>query len=255
MMQRQKMVKIIIGNWKMHGDPAASAAWAAGVRERFPVLPAGVKAAVCPPATLIPVLAEMLLGSDFKLGGQDCHPQPHGPHTGDISAGMLKAVGCDYVIVGHSERRTEYKESSALVREKAAAAIRAGLTPIICVGETELEREAGHTAAIISQQIHDSIPPEANGGNFVLAYEPVWAIGSGKLPTNDEISQLHEMIIAETALRTGLATSAVSVLYGGSVKPANAREILAINNVSGVLVGGASVKAEDFCAIIAAASE
>jgi triosephosphate isomerase (TIM) len=250
------MKKLVIANWKMNGQPAmaealtrATAAQAAGFTQ------AGV--VICPPAPLLMQVGQWLAGTPVKLGGQDCHTRGEGAYTGDISAELLKNVGCDYVIVGHSERRAAYSESDVLVQAKASRAILSGLTPVICIGETIKEREAGRTQTVVGQQVRDSIPDNAmtTGGqpaNFVLAYEPVWAIGSGKTPTVDDIRQMHQYIVSVASERTGHAPEAIMVLYGGSVKAANARAIMATPAVSGVLVGGASLKAEEFCGIIAA---
>ncbi len=206
---------------------------------------------VCPPATLIGLVAEALQGSPVRLGAQDCHPDDAGAHTGDISAPMLADLGCRYVIVGHSERRTDHQETSALVCAKAKAAQKAGLVPIVCVGETWAEREAGRTAALITQQIRESVVERSTPENLVIAYEPVWAIGSGRTPTTAQVEEVHGLIRRELAGRVA-DPAGVRLLYGGSVKPANARELLAVANVNGALIGGASLKADDFMAIAAA---
>lgn len=243
------MTKWVVGNWKMHGGAAMAgelvrAVAAAAAQSRAEVV-------VCPPYVLLSHVAQLVSGSAVKLGAQDCHPQAEGAHTGDVSAPMLKEAGCRYVIVGHSERRSAYGESDGLVRHKAAIAQSEGLTPIICVGETLAQREQGVAEALVGQQVRDSIPE--GKGNFLLAYEPVWAIGSGKTPTVDDIEQMHRHIVSVASERTGRAPEAMAVLYGGSVKAANAASIMAAAAVSGVLVGGASLKADEFCGIIAAA--
>ncbi len=209
----------------------------------------GCDVMVCPPATLIQKLAGVLRTSRIKVGGQDCHPAPNGAHTGDISAEMLKDAGCSAVIVGHSERRTDHGETNEVVRAKAAAAHRAGLTAIICIGETLEERKAGRTLAVVEAQLEGSTPPSAIGPNTVIAYEPVWAIGTGLTPTSTEIAEVHAHL---RSLLDKRGLRAVPILYGGSVKPGNAAEILAIANVDGALVGGASLKASDFIGIIKA---
>ncbi len=205
---------------------------------------------VCPPATLLTevqaVLAER--GDRVALGAQDCAVAEGGAYTGDVSAPMLADVGCHYVIVGHSERRTGHGETSTLVHEKAEAALRAGLVPIVCVGETEAERDDGRALEVVAAQVAISIPGQASA-NLVVAYEPVWAIGTGRTPTEDEIAEVHAHIRAGLAGMTGIEADAVRLLYGGSVKPSNAQAIAAIENVDGALVGGASLNAEDFAAI------
>lgn len=244
---------LIAGNWKMNGLSVAlgeidrlAALLAGGDRPRCIV-------AICPPATLLARLTEHAATAGIVTGGQDCHPKASGAHTGDISAAMLADAGAKYVIVGHSERRTDHNEDDATVRAKALAAIAAGLTPIICVGETRSEREAGRAAEIVSGQIAASIPDEAAEHDVVVAYEPVWAIGTGLTPTIEDISGMHDGIRAQLATRFGAAGERIPLLYGGSMKPGNAKEILAVTNVNGGLVGGASLLANDFFAIISAA--
>lgn len=247
-----KPQSLIAGNWKMNGLSADGWALADEIVRRAADQPAGgPELLVCPPATLVGLVAEALEGSPVKLGGQDCHPDESGAHTGDISAPMLADLGCRYVIVGHSERRTDHGETSAVVAAKAQAAQRAGLAAIVCVGETWAEREAGHTAEVVARQIGDSVPEGATAANLVVAYEPVWAIGSGRTPTTVQVEEVHRLIRRELAGRTS-DPAQVRILYGGSVKPANARELLAIADVNGALVGGASLKAADFMAIAAA---
>ncbi len=195
---------------------------------------------ICPPATLLRAMSEAAAGTSIATGGQDCHGSISGAHTGDISAEMIMDAGAQYVIVGHSERRTDHGEQSDLVQQKAQAAHRAGLTPIVCVGETKEQREGGEAVTIVLAQIASSLP--TTKGTVVVAYEPVWAIGTGLVPTNDDIAEMHE------ALRKMLGAD-IRLLYGGSVKPGNAAEILTLENVDGALVGGASLKATDFAGI------
>ena len=208
---------------------------------------------VCPPATLLFLARELLRDSGIALGAQDCHVAPSGAHTGDISAEMLADAGATYVIVGHSERRADHGEKSELVAAKAKAAHRAGLISIICIGEIEAERRAGRTLEIVGMQLQSSLPASANAANTVIAYEPVWAIGSGLTPSDADIAEVHGSIRKGLAERLGQPESAqFRILYGGSVKPANAALIVAIPNVNGALVGGASLTAKDFFAIISA---
>lgn len=238
--------KLIAGNWKMNGLAAES-------RERAEKLAALVKEAnstkfemvLCPPATLIQQTAWVTKGA-VGIGGQDCHAEGSGAFTGDVSAPMLKDLGCAYVIVGHSERRQHHRETSAQVAAKAAAAHKAGLKAIICVGETDAEREAGRANAVVEQQIRESLPPGATPENTVVAYEPVWAIGTGKVASGDDIRNMHAHI-------RGLVGAGMRILYGGSVKASNAGEILRTPDVDGVLVGGASLKVEEFWGIATAA--
>ncbi len=208
---------------------------------------------VCPPATLLAQARWALTGSHILLGAQDCHALPSGAHTGDLSAEMLADAGASAVIVGHSERRKDHGETDAMVNAKARAAFRAGLTAIICVGETEEQRDQGKTLDIVRQQIEGSVPEEATASNTVIAYEPVWAIGSGVTPTPADIAELHGFIRSELGRLLGKAEiGAVRILYGGSVKPANASELLLVPDVDGALVGGASLTASDFYAILSA---
>ncbi len=208
---------------------------------------------VCPPATLVTLLRESAKGSRVKIGAQDCHWNPTGAHTGDVSAEMLKDAGAVSVIVGHSERRSDHGETDGMVNAKAQAAYRAGLGAIICVGETEAERKAGRTLRVIGGQLKGSLPENADARNTVIAYEPVWAIGTGLTPTTDDVAEVHKYIRKRVAaLLSDETASKMRILYGGSVKPANADELMAIDNVDGALVGGASLKAADFLGIIAA---
>jgi len=241
---------LIAGNWKMNG---LRAALEEAKRVADGATGAKARVALCPPATLIAQMAWALKDGTVLIGGQDAHAEPSGAFTGDISAPMLKDAGASLVILGHSERRTLHGETDALVAAKTRAALAAGLEPIICVGETLAEREAGQALAVVSGQVGASLPDELAGAAFAVAYEPVWAIGTGLTPTLAEIEEAHVAIrdlLAESLDESGLAAP---ILYGGSVKPANAAEILAISEVGGALVGGASLLAADFMAIVSAA--
>jgi len=242
---------LIAGNWKMNGL-AASLAEAKTLADMFTDTPVGVRVALCPPATLLAQMAWALKGSDIGVGGQDCHAEALGAFTGDISAEMLKDAGARYVIVGHSERRAGHGESDAIVAAKAAAAVRAGLEPIVCVGETLEERQAGRAAEIVQGQVRGSLPKALEGHAFAVAYEPVWAIGTGLTPTLEDIAAMHRAIRADIIGAFAAAGRIVPILYGGSVKPANAREILSVTDVNGALVGGASLKGADFIEIVRA---
>ena len=239
------------GNWKMNGITASSAF----VNE----LTSGMGSPacdvlICPPATLVSRFAEATKSTPLKIGGQDCHASASGAHTGDISAEMLADAGAAAVIVGHSERRTDHGETNATVHAKAEAAWRAGLQAIICVGETEAERDAGNAMGVVTGQLSGSIPDGATGANTVVAYEPVWAIGTGRTPSTEDVQEMHEAMRAALAGRFGATASDMRLLYGGSVKPANAAEFFALEDVDGALVGGASLKSADFLPIVAAAS-
>lgn len=243
---------LVAGNWKMNGLKAsrAEAERLAAQLAEHPGLAADVM--LCPPSTLISQFADQLSSSDVMVGGQDCHPEASGAHTGDIAAEMIADAGATAVIVGHSERRADHGESNELVRAKAAAAHRAGLIAIICVGETEGERKDEKTLDVVSTQLNGSLPDGANAANTVIAYEPVWAIGTGLTPTPDDVAEVHAHIRAELNQALGEGEGAqIRVLYGGSVKPANAAELMAVANVNGALVGGASLKADDFWPIAA----
>ncbi len=209
---------------------------------------------LCPPATLLAQMAWAAKGSALAVGGQDCHPDAGGAHTGDISAAMLKDAGASYVILGHSERRADHGESDALVRAKAGAALAAGLVAIVCVGETEAQRDAGQTLDVIGAQLDGSVPDGATAATLVVAYEPVWAIGTGRTPTIPQIAEVHAFLRDRLTARIGAEAAGVRLLYGGSVKPSNAVEIFAVPHVDGALVGGASLKAADFGAIVTALS-
>jgi triosephosphate isomerase len=240
---------LIAGNWKMNGLKASVAEFEAMLAGASKV--AGkADLLVCPPATLIAAFAERSRGStSLALGGQDCHPTPPGAHTGDISAEMLADAGASAVIVGHSERRADHGESDGLVRQKAEAARRAGLTAIVCIGETGQQRDSGQTLEICRGQLNGSLPDGARAGNLVVAYEPVWAIGTGVTPTTADVEQIHRFIRDFLIGRFNREGAEIRILYGGSVKPSNAKELLAVPNVNGALIGGASLKAADFLAI------
>ena len=246
------MPKVLIaGNWKMNGL-AAEIAEARALAEALVVESARARVGLCAPATLIAQMAWALKASPVAVGGQDCHADPSGAHTGDISAEMLADAGASLVIVGHSERRADHGETDADVRAKGEAALRAGLEPIICVGETLDQRKAGQALDVVVGQIEGSVPPGVAGHAFAVAYEPVWAIGTGLTPTLAEIAAVHAAIRGALVRKLGAAGEAAPILYGGSVKAANAAEILATAEVGGALVGGASLKAADFLGIIRA---
>jgi triosephosphate isomerase len=242
---------LVAGNWKMNGLKA-SAAELGKIMQGAGDLWQKVDLMICPPATLTMTFAVVALGSKISIGAQDCHVEPAGAFTGDISAEMLADLGAVAVIVGHSERRTLHKETDTEVRAKAQAAWRAGLTAIVCIGETRAEREAGQTLAVLGRQLDGSLPGGATARNLVIAYEPVWAIGTGLTPTLADVAQAHAFIRGRLNERHGAAGASVRVLYGGSVKPSNARELMGVSDVDGALVGGASLKAEDFLGIAAA---
>lgn len=247
------MAMLIAGNWKMNGLAADAAAQVRALADGIGRA-GGAELLICPPATLIPVMARALEEAGIRdrvaLGGQDCHTADKGAHTGDISALMLKDIGCSHVIVGHSERRTDHDEDDDLIRAKAEAALEAGLVVIVCIGETEAQRQAEETELVLSHQLRGSMPSGATRENAVIAYEPVWAIGTGHTPTAEDVAHVHRHIrtVAEDFFPDDLR-----ILYGGSVKPDNAGALLAVDGVDGALVGGASLKAEDFLAIAAAA--
>lgn len=241
---------LIAGNWKMNGLKADGEALAKALTAKIAQTPPAVDMLVCPPATLIDRVAGAVKGSALAVGGQDCHAEKSGAHTGDVSAPMLKDLGASHVILGHSERRTDHGETSAVVRAKAAAAHAAGLVAIVCLGETEAERDGGRTLAVVEEQFAGSLPEGVTPDNTVIAYEPVWAIGTGRTPTLDEVAEVHRTIRALAAKSLGKAVAeALRILYGGSMKPSNAKELLALEDVDGGLVGGASLKVEDFWAI------
>jgi triosephosphate isomerase len=243
---------LIAGNWKMHGLSASldeARAVAAAVDAHAPA----ARVALCPPATLIHRMAERLAGSGVEIGGQDCRPEANGAYTGCVSAEMLADAGATLVILGHSERRAYYGETSADVAAKARAALRAGLEPIVCIGESAAERDAGHTLDVVLRQVAESLPDAIGAAAYALAYEPVWAIGTGRTPTLAEIEAVHGAIRAAITHRWGPGGYAAPILYGGSVKPDNARDILALPEVGGALVGGASLTAAQFLPVVQAA--
>ena len=237
------MRQTIAGNWKMHGLTREAAAIATALLDAGPLTR---DLLVCPPATQIVAVARILAGSPVAVGGQDCHAESHGPHTGDISAAMLKDAGASCVILGHSERRQNHAETDAQVRAKVLAAVAAGLTPIVCVGESDAERQAGWETGVVGTQLKGSLPDDFSG---IVAYEPVWAIGTGRTATEADVAAMHLFIRQTLVRRFGAAGEAMPILYGGSVRPANAASLLAVPHVGGALVGGASLKAEDFLGI------
>ena len=244
------MRQLIAGNWKMNGLLAEAATLAQQVSAAAPELAARCDLLVCPPATVLAAVAGALAGSMVAVGGQDCHAEASGAHTGDISAAMLRDAGASWVILGHSERRAHHGETDACVHDKVVAAMAAGLTPIVCVGETEAQRSAGQQTGVVSRQLADSLPAGFAG---VVAYEPIWAIGTGKSATEVDVEAMHAFIRSELTRRLPQTGAAVRVLYGGSVKPGNAAGLLGLPDVGGALVGGASLVAADFLAIADAA--
>jgi triosephosphate isomerase len=245
----ERPLPLIAGNWKMNGLAAAlrEVQSIAAQSADFPA-----ELLICPPATLIMAAAKLVQGTALAIGGQDCHQLPSGAHTGDISAPMLRDAGATYVIIGHSERRADHFESDWIVNEKVRAADSAGLLSIICVGETKAEREAGQALNIVEGQLAGSIPTGIAPDHLTIAYEPVWAIGTGLTPTSADIAQMHGFIRNQLAQHLHGQQTQIRILYGGSVKPGNAAELLRIENVDGALVGGASLTADDFLAIAAA---
>ncbi|MEN3383908.1 MAG: triosephosphate isomerase [Hyphomicrobiales bacterium] len=241
---------LVAGNWKMNGRRAAGAELAKIVDGAAGLT--GVDLMVCPPFTLLALFAEQAKGSRLAIGAQDCHAETSGAFTGDIAAEMIADAGASAVIVGHSERRSDHHETDAAVRAKAQAAWRAGLTAIVCVGETKDQRVAGEALAVVGTQLDGSIPDGATAQNLVVAYEPVWAIGTGLTPTPGDVAEVHGFIRSRLTARFGAAGESMRILYGGSVKPSNAAELMAVANVDGALVGGASLKADDFLGITAA---
>ncbi len=242
---------LIAGNWKMNGDTnfaknlssALSSWYQENQNDHFNML-------VCPPFPLIGVVKDALGDSGIFLGAQDCHMNEQGAHTGDVSANLLKDMGCTHVLVGHSERRTDHHETNQIVKDKAQAALKAGLTAVICVGETLQQRDAGKTIEVNAQQVKESMPQGASASNVVIAYEPVWAIGTGRIPSMDDVQQTHKAIRAVIAEQLGQAVAEdMLILYGGSMNPKNAADLLALDDVDGGLIGGAALKAEDFTTI------
>lgn len=240
--------KLAAGNWKMNGTLSALAE----IDQLLADLPnPGCDLLICPPATLIHAMATKASGTALAIGGQDCHAQTAGAHTGDISAAQLRDAGASHVILGHSERRTDHGETDTGVAAKAVAAHQAGLVAVICVGETETQRDSGQTLSVIATQLAGSVPDCATATNCVIAYEPVWAIGTGRTPTEDQIAEVHALMREKLAARFTDGQS-FSLLYGGSVKGSNAQQIFAIPHVNGALVGGASLTAADFAPIAVA---
>jgi triosephosphate isomerase len=236
---------LVAGNWKMNA--AASAEFAKMVDGARGLT--AIDVLVCPPATLIAELAAAARGSPMRIGGQDCHAEPAGAFTGDLSAELLKGAGASAVIVGHSERRTYHRETDADVRAKALAARRAGLLAIVCVGETRAEREAGRALEVVGKQLDGSLPDGATAENLVVAYEPVWAIGTGLTPTPADVAEMHGFIRRRLTERFATSGEGIRILYGGSVKSSNAKELMGVADVDGALIGGASLKADEFLAI------
>ncbi|HEV7414566.1 MAG TPA: triose-phosphate isomerase [Tianweitania sediminis] len=240
---------LVAGNWKMNGLSASLDELSRIAQGFMHGLDAETEALICVPDTLLSRAVERTKGTPVRIGAQNCHTAESGAHTGDVSAEMLRDAGAKYVIVGHSERRTDHKETDELVRAKAEAAWRAGLEAILCIGETRDQRDAGQALQVLSRQVAGSVPRTATGHNLVLAYEPVWAIGTGLTPTVGDVAAAHAHIRGELSKLIGDQAARIRILYGGSVKPSNARELLSIENVDGALVGGASLKASDFLAI------
>ncbi len=244
---------LVAGNWKMNGLKSAIQEALAvrdaisGQRAAFPV-----EVMLAPPVTLLMAMAEAAQGGALTFAGQDCHAKVNGAHTGDVAPEMLKEAGASAVIVGHSERRADHGETSTVVRLKASAAHRAELIAIICIGETQGERQAGLTLAVVARQLKGSLPDDSNSANTVVAYEPVWAIGTGLTPTIADVADVHAAIRRDLVTRFGAEGANMRILYGGSVKPDNAKALMSVDNVNGALVGGASLKASDFLAIIRA---
>lgn len=242
---------LVAGNWKMNGL-AAALSEANAMTEYLRSAKDACDAMICPPATLVAALARQVAGTRLAVGGQDCHPLASGAHTGDVSAEMLKDAGASAVIVGHSERRADHGELDRVVRAKAEAAHRAGLVAIVCVGETAGERRTNLTLEVVARQLRGSLPKGSTEANSIIAYEPVWAIGTGLTPTAADVATVHASIRRELSEICGAAGARIRILYGGSVKPSNAVELLGVADVNGALVGGASLKAADFIGILRA---
>ena len=249
----QMIRPMVAGNWKMNGSRASLDELALMSTGFTPALRQKLDLMICPPATLVLAASQRAVGSGIAIGGQDCHANDAGAHTGDLSAGMLFDAGATAVIVGHSERRADHGESDATVRAKAEAARRNSLIAIVCVGETRADREAGKTLAVVRRQLKGSIPDHMTSRDLVVAYEPVWAIGTGLTPTAGDVAEVHAMIRQDLRRIVGKEEAEkVRILYGGSVKPSNAKELMSVPNVNGALVGGASLKALDLLGIVAA---
>jgi triosephosphate isomerase len=241
-----KRRRLVVANWKMYGRLTSGVVLARDIADlAMAARPLNFDIVVCPPATLIWAVGEAILGMPITLGAQDCHTATHGAYTGDLSAAMFVDLGCRYIILGHSERRHGHGESSELVAKKVDAAQTAGLTTIVCVGETAAQLEAGSTAEIIEQQLRESLPKNVKTSSLVIAYEPVWAIGTGQQPSLEDIVTVHQLI----RKTLGEIGQTVRILYGGSVTPSNAETILGLDEVDGVLVGSASLNADGFWAI------
>ena len=249
----QMIRPMVAGNWKMNGSRASLDELALMSTGFTPALRQKLDLMICPPATLVLAASQRAVGSGIAIGGQDCHANDAGAHTGDLSGGMLFDAGASAVIVGHSERRSDHGETDALVKAKAEAARRNALLAIVCVGETRADREAGKTLAVVRRQMKSSIPENMTSRDLVVAYEPVWAIGTGLTPTAGDVAEVHAMIRQDLRRIVGKEEAEkVRILYGGSVKPSNAKELMSVPNVNGALVGGASLKASDFLGIAAA---
>ena len=246
---------LVAGNWKMNGLQASLKEVSAMNTKYDSDLRQKVDMLICTPATLISSAAQVVVDSYINIGGEDCHANESGAHTGDVSAEMLKDAGATAVIVGHSERRTDHGESNATVKAKAEAGLRAGLLTIVCIGETEAERKSGDTLGVLKEQLDGSMPDGASASEVVVAYEPVWAIGTGLVPSADDVKEAHAFMRENLTSRFGDEGAKMRLLYGGSVKPSNAVELMGIANVDGALVGGASLKADDFVGICAAYTE
>ncbi len=246
---------LVAGNWKMNGLKTSLNEIGAMGQGFDSALQDKIDMMICTPATLVLTAAHTALGSGIAIGGEDCHANASGAHTGDISAEMLKDAGATAVIVGHSERRTDHGESNADVKAKANAGLRAGLLTIVCIGETEAQRKSGETLAVLKDQLDGSMPDNSEASQVVVAYEPVWAIGTGLVPSSDDVKEAHAFIRENLRARFGDEGAKMRLLYGGSVKPSNAVELMGIANVDGALVGGASLKAVDFLGICAAYNE
>jgi len=243
---------LIAGNWKMNGLRADGFDRIERLLAAAAEKPPTAEVLVCPPATLLSALVERTRGGPIMIGAQDCHMRQSGAFTGDISAAMLADLGCSHVIVGHSERRRDHGETDRIVAEKAAAAHEAGLTAVVCVGESKAERDAGRAVEVVTGQVRASLPPGATASNSVIAYEPVWAIGTGDTATPQDVAEMHKAIRSLLAAVAPDQSAAFRILYGGSVNVGNARDLLAIEDVDGALVGGASLKSEDFWTIVEA---
>lgn len=248
-MEAKQIKPLIAGNWKMNGLRQFATELSQSLADRMASQEdSPFDMVICPPVTALEAVHNVVKESSVMMGGQDCHAAANGAHTGDISADMLVDVGCQFVIVGHSERRQDHFETSELVADKAAAAHVAGLKTIICVGETEAERESGKAVDVVFEQLEDSIPQGSDSQNTVIAYEPVWAIGTGKSATPEDVAEMHQAIRRKLAQIVPDASD-VRILYGGSVKPENSKELLEIQDVNGALIGGASLSAADFWSI------